>query len=108
MTNTKILVEEILLDEEMEKVSGGTTEEFIDIAKFLPKITRVRYGHEMKDFMNKDQAQDWLKTNLNIDAEIGLGKTFFNIPGKPNIYSRNGESLTHEEVLTELKTFFNK
>ena len=110
MTNTKIFAEEMLLDEELEKVSGGTREEFIDLVKILPKVVVPRYGNKnaRPEIMSKGQVEIWLKANLNIDAELSLGNRIFDRPGVANTYSIDGESLTHEEVMTELKTFFNK
>jgi len=44
------------------------------------------------------EAQAWLKDNLNIDADISVGNRAFNRPGKPNTYSRNGETISHEDA----------
>lgn len=51
------------------------------------------------------EVQTWPKDNLNIDADISVGNLSVKSPGKPNTCSRNGETISHEDVVAEAKNF---
>ena len=96
----------VLGDKELNEVVGGVRSEWADIAKLLPRVKQYLYGGSscMRAMCDKE-VQAWLKDNLNIDADISVGNRTVKSPGKPNTYSRNGETISHEDVVAEAKNF---
>ena len=96
----------VLGDKELNEVVGGVRSEWADIAKLLPRVKQYLYGGSscMRAMCYKE-VQAWLKDNLNIDADISVGNRTVKSPGKPNTYSRNGETISHEDVVAEAKNF---
>ena len=116
MTNEIILAEERLDMEQLDAVSGGTNREYAELGNLLPKVTRGHFGGKVirQEMVNKKQLTAWLKTNLNIDATISTDSGVFidhyddfGALGNPNTYTRNGESLSHSAVVTEVKQFLS-
>ena len=111
----KILKDELMNEEELENVAGGTNGEYKELRKLLPVIKYITYSpvfeesieHETSRYMYTDEVEGWLKQNLNIDANIDNGAWYnpLNSAGNSNIYSRNGQSLTHAQVVNEVKNF---
>ena len=106
---------EKLSDEELDNVAGGTNGEYKELRKLLPttlKSRKMRYHGTVSTnhMMNPDEVSGWLKENLNIDAQIDNGPWYnpFDSAGNPNVYSRNGQSLTHAQVMAEVKNFVGK
>ena len=68
------------------------------------------YRLESSRGMKPDEVSGCLKKNLNIDAIIDDGPWYnpFDSAGNPNVYSRNGQSLTHAQVIAEVKNFVSK
>ena len=83
--------EEILSDEELEKVAGGAVRECTDICKLAAEKDHVSLGLH--------QVQDYLKKYHNIDAKIDIGDVFACDNGNPNVYKYNGEIINHSQVL---------
>ncbi len=103
---TEIKEKAVLNDEVLNEVVGGVRSEYEDIAKLLPRVKQYLYGgSSYMRAMGYKEVQTWLKDNLNIDADISVGNRYFNRPGNPNTYSRNGETLSHEDVVVEVKNF---
>ena len=111
MKDDKILQDEIMSEEELDNVTGGTYDEYFDLDNILPynngMFTISDYRGKSKEYI-----QNWLKSNLNIDAKINAeftldeyGRAQDNIK---NVYSQNGQSLTHAEVIQKCKTFLGK
>lgn len=110
--------DEILSDDELDVVVGGTNGEYKALRNLLPTITFTQidiYNNKMfkvekTRYMDTNEVSDWLKANLNIDAKIDTGGWWnpFNSAGEANTYSRNGNSLTHEQVIGEVKSFLGK
>jgi len=96
----------VLGDKELNEVVGGVRSEWADIAKLLPRVKQYLYGGSscMRAMCYKE-VQAWLEDNLNIDADISVGNRAVKSPGKPNTYSRNGETISHEDVVAEGKNF---
>ena len=93
MKDKKILQEEILSDKELNGVAGGTVRESWEIFQVLNKKNAPSMGlYDMPGY---------LKKNFNIDAKID-GRPDWD-EGDANIYSRNGETLTHKQVLDIIK-----
>ncbi len=102
MKDEKILQEEIMEDEELDAVAGGTLNELRDLQKLFYHYTDVQRKKTVTVYKSADWIKKWLKSRLNIDAEINHKGGWFTSPGA-NSYSRNGESLTHEQVVAEIK-----
>ncbi|MBR0288548.1 MAG: hypothetical protein IJQ82_06170 [Selenomonadaceae bacterium] len=102
--------DEMLTDDELDKVAGGTYDEWLELAKFFPSgnwsngtsAGAVGIRASGKSYKDEDWIKDWLKRNLNIEAEID-GTRFLFYRGSRNTYTRNGESLTHEQVVKEVR-----
>lgn len=115
--NLKKINEELekMSDDELEQVAGGTNGEYKALRKLLPMVHYIKnlsffdqaVEHKKKRYMTTDEVEGWLKTNLNIDAEIddGFFLNPFDSAGDPNKYSRNGQMLTHGQVMDEIKRF---
>ena len=93
---------EQLSDEELDAVAGGTLNELRDLQKLFYHYTDVQRKKTVTVYKSADWIKKWLKSSLNIDAEINHKGGWFTSPGA-NSYSRNGESLTHEQVVAEIK-----
>ena len=99
MKDKKILQEEVLSDEELEKVAGGTVSETIDIVMAVGKVSD-KWGTNQRGFLCPESVARYLKERYGIDAT--LGGEFFDggtVSGEANQYSRNGELLTHQQVM---------
>ena len=107
----KVLDEEILNDEELEKISGGSVSETKQIKNALGKVYEVdgfqgNFNNpvKFKTYVPIDEVGDYLKKIYNIDATINFGiydpsDHDFVTEGATNKYSRNGQPLTHQQVL---------
>ena len=107
---TKIYAEEILLDEEMEKVSGGTVGELKELTsaivsnptlKFLGKANSHIPGANR---LLADAVENTLKDQLNVDADISLGALGTGMGSKKNTYRdfKTRQLLTHQDVLNRI------
>ena len=113
MSEEKIMNDEMMNNDELEQVAGGTNGEYKEIRKYLPvSYAPISNSCEVDIVipMRPDEVEEWLKENLNIDAKIDNGAWYnpFDSAGNPNVYSRNGQSLTHAQVVGEVKKFFGK
>lgn len=107
MADEKIFDNEILSDEELDNVAGGTSEETIAMINAIGYVReRTNYGDGRKFYtlLPPDEVASYLKKTFNIDATINLGRFNddvhqFEMGGKPNEYSINGKSLTQRQVL---------
>ncbi|MBR3747721.1 MAG: hypothetical protein IKN27_12250 [Selenomonadaceae bacterium] len=80
--------DEILSDEELDNVTGGTYDEVSELNDML-----APRNNDTARVMSEEELKNWLKENLNIDA------TFYNDKNTPNVYTRDGKTLTQSEVL---------
>lgn len=113
MMNEKIFINEIILDSDLDKVAGGTNGEYRELREILPTVMRIfysDYGDKHPNYMTTDEVSEWLKINLKIDAKIDAGAWYnpFDSAGSENTYSRNGQTLTHGQVVAECKQFLRK
>ena len=111
MTNTKIFAEEILLDEEMEKVSGGTIAELKELSDAILGNSKLKILGKMEShvpLLNREIAdivENTLKDHVNVDADISLGFLGTGVKSKKNTYRdfKTRQILTHQEVLNRIK-----
>ncbi|MBQ6142928.1 MAG: hypothetical protein IJI84_00285, partial [Clostridia bacterium] len=89
--------DELLSDEELDGVAGGTRDEYLTLTNILPM------GNTPIGRMTAKEAEEWLKRNLNIDATI-----YNKSDSTPNVYKRNGETLDHWDVYKECNKFLHK
>ncbi len=109
----EILKDEILKDEELDNVAGGTVSETNDLRRTIGEVRLVHgyYNNEPKDFytyLSIGEVAPYLKEHYGIDATINLGEYYlaghdYITEGAPNKYSRDGQSLTHQQVLDIIK-----
>ena len=117
MTNTKILAEEMMNAEELEKVSGGTVAEFTEIYAALEKkagtvgaiseglrtiLDHIPGGKIGKSVWNNGGvriAESLLKKCFGINSNMSIGWVGTGYRESGNIYSKNGKGLSHQEVL---------
>ena len=110
MTNTKIYAEEILLDEEMEKVSGGTVGELKELSDAILGNSKLKILGKIESHVPllngelADIVEDTLKDHVNVDADISLGALGTGICSKKNTYRdfKTRQILTHQEVLNRI------
>lgn len=104
--------DEKLSDEELDQVAGGTyaeAEELQALFGYTVGVSktgkkRIRTSSEIISY-NKSfsDVESWLKEHLNIDANLHYTHFWPWTKADPNTYSRNGVSLTHEQVVAEVK-----
>ena len=111
MTDEKKIAGEMLTDEQLNGVSGGTSDETKAIIDAIGNVTREReiicrntHGMEIgrvfrqeNDKLSYEEVEGYLKKNYGIDADISTGFLFYG--GRSNKYSKNGQNLTHQQVL---------
>ncbi|MBQ4403090.1 MAG: hypothetical protein II857_01640 [Selenomonadaceae bacterium] len=106
MADKDKIADEMLTDDELDQVAGGTGEETNELRSLfgfkINPLTEREYFRR-----NEDYVQFWLKNRLNIDATLNYKGGWFTSAG-PNSYSRNGESLTHAQVLEEAKKYIER
>ena len=100
--------DEKLSDEELDQVAGGTVGEYDELRDLFGTVKRHvssggRNAHTFEGRLNDEEIKSWLRSNLNIDAQINYKRWFPWQDGDPNVYTRNGQSLTHEQVVAEVK-----
>ena len=118
---TKIFEEEMMNAEELEKVSGGTVAEFTEIYAALEKkagtvgviseglrtiLDHIPGGKIGKSVWNNGGvriAESLLKDCFGINSDMKIGVLGSGWGEKGNIYSKNGKSLTHQQVLDIIK-----
>ena len=100
MAEEKILDGEKLEMEKLENVAGGTQWEVSELSNTLPNIydrhnnvTRPMVGFEIRN---------WLKEELNIDATLNYGQV------NKNAYTKNGQNLSHGEVMSIIHKHLKK
>ena len=113
MADEKILDNEILNDEELDNVAGGTFFETRDLRNAIGRVYLVKsyYDNQPIQFYSKlppNEIAGYLKSHYDIDATLSFGKYnsevgLYEPGGDPNTYSRNGQSLTHQQVLDIIK-----
>ena len=111
MTNT-ILKNEILSEEQLDTVNGGTVGEFNELISAIVKnpffnaLGKIA-GHV--PFGNEHLIEDVTKEldNMGIKASIDLGWHGTGINSKNNKYTDkySGESLTHAQVLKKIENY---
>ena len=99
MKDEKILQDEILSEEELEQVAGGTPGETADDSRFLNVLLQGtkyhqcdRYGSFRIFFNQRGEINDVAK------SWESLGIKFFHGEGLSNIYSLNGKNLSRDEA----------
>ena len=108
---TKILAEEMMNAEELEKVAGGKVAELEELTeaiihnstwKFLGKANSHIPGANR---LLADAVEDTLKDYLNIDADISLGAFGTGAGSSKNTYRdmKTGQYISHAEVLDRIK-----
>jgi len=97
--------DELMSDEELDQVAGGTNGEYDALRNAIGKVEvyrnllATRVQEKTVGLVGVDYMKKYLKQHYEIDAEISLG--FFG--GSANVYKRNGESLSHQQVLDMIK-----
>ena len=108
-----IMINEMMSIDELDMVNGGTYGEYKELANLLPKISCSDEYIMPQDIViienptrkrNPDEVASWLKEKLGIDAKIDIGGWWnpLNSAGKSNVYSRNGQNLSHSKVISEI------
>ena len=114
MTNTKIFAEEILLDEEMEKISGGTVVELEQIVRTFYKNSNCRdfLGATSAHFpgasiLTAEYIESFMSNEMGIDANISVGVGGTGICSKKNTYRdlKTGKFISHDEVLKRVENY---
>ena len=119
MTNTKIFTEEILLDEELEQVSGGTCAELHELTKAAMGNSKIlQYCAGAAELASKykvgclgniplSYAMESLLGELGVKAKISIGAFGTGGGENPNTYRNkiSGASLSHAEVVDRVRNY---
>ena len=99
MADEKILQDELMSDEELDQVAGGTNGETASDSRFLNSLNGScdRYGtwriqHEDHDNEIRDA---WKR--VGVDVKIRTGNLFTG--GSDNVYSINGKEVSRTEAI---------
>ena len=112
MMNTKIFANEILIDEEMEKVSGGTVGELEQIMRTFYKNSTCRdFVSGMSthfpgaSILTAEYIESFMSKEMGIDANISVGVGGTGAWSKKNTYRdiKTGKFLSHDEVLKRVE-----
>ena len=107
---TEILKDEMMNDEQLDMVAGGTVKELEELVEALQSNSVARglgkaYSHipGVSEAIKYGVARDLF--NMGIEADISVGFCGTGIGSKNNKYrdTSTGKSLTHAEVLNRLK-----
>ena len=113
MAEEKILNEEQLSDEELEKVAGGKVAELEELTEAIIHNSTLKFLGKANSHIpgaNRllaDAVEDTLKDYLNIDADISLGAFGTGAGSSKNTYRdmETGQYITHQDVLDRIKQF---
>lgn len=102
----EILENEILSDDELDNVSGGTTHETLEIISYIGKVYCA--GTNESGYLKPESVARYLKLRYGIDATISwdITKTDYGTclgEGSPNQYSRDGQTINHQQVMAIIK-----
>ena len=99
---------EMLTDEELENVAGGTNVESADDSKFLNSLLAGTRYHQCKCYSAKDLADD-IETRLDVllswesvGIEVKLGDS------SKNLYLLNGKEISRDAALAHAKKTVGK
>lgn len=98
---------EMLTDEQLDQVAGGTVKQFEEICGAMAKNPTLKALLEgtshipLGNLASRDIVEHILKDKLNIDADISLGWGGTGLFSKDNKYTdlSTGQSISHQEVL---------
>ena len=121
MTNTKILAEEILLDEELENVSGGTGDQLHELVHALMGNNKILQGiasagelatkYKLGCIANIPlaYAMEGVLNELGVKAYISVGWLGSGTNEVGNSYQNKitGKGLSQAEVVDRLKNYGN-
>ena len=102
---------EMLSDDELEKIAGGTVGELEDLTKAMldkwPVLEKLGIGAAHTPGTNHLLAKEIsniLRNDMGIEANINLGWGGLGISSDPNTYKEisTGKSLSHSEVLSRI------
>ena len=122
---TKIFAEELLLDEEMEKVSGGTVGELKDLTNAMSGNSNCRnfvsgMNAKCRDFvrgistdfpgtniLKAEHIESFMSKEMGINAHISVGIGGTDVGSEKNTYRdiKSGKFLSHDEVLKRIANY---
>ena len=113
MKDEKVLNEEVLSEEELEKVAGGKVAELEELTEAIVHNSTLKFLGKANSHIpgaNRlvaDAVEGILKDQLNIDADISLGAFGTGAGSSKNTYRdmETGKYMTHAEVLDRIKQF---
>ena len=111
MADKDKFADEVMSDEELDQVAGGTVAEFDEICSamannpFVKKILGASSHMPVGNVINKEVVKYFLKENLNIEADISIGVLGTGIGSYHNTYKDLTEKryLTHAEVIKRVQ-----
>ena len=113
MKDEKVLNEEVLSEEELEKVAGGKVAELEELTEAIVHNSTLKFLGKANSHIpgaNRlvaDAVEGILKDHLNIDADISLGAFGTGAGSAKNTYRdmETSKYMTHAEVLDRIKQF---
>lgn len=109
MSEDKIYDDELMTEEELDKVAGGTYLEWMDIQKAV----NTNYALSGEMFCSKDKIINILKDTFGINIEIHEESEYDFTPnglvikGRANVYTdiKTGEQIPHDEVVKRITNY---
>lgn len=108
------LKNELMKDEELEDVAGGTVTEFGEICGAMANnfaLSNLLKGSShlpVGNLVQREIVVAILKNKMGIEADVSLGLLGTGIGSENNTYKdlcNDGKPMTHDEVLNRIKTY---
>ena len=97
------MTNEILNEEQINQVSGGTCQETDDLIELLGKVKKVEsHGEKYYRKLHRWEVADYLEVHYGIITETHCGFLFFSDGAKNTYRNLTGKSLTHKDVIVRI------
>ena len=95
---------EVMSDEELDQVAGGTTGQTLEIINLIGRV--VKDGNYDRN-LGFWEVADYLRNNYKIEAQIFYDTDYLGtgLGNKANTYTHNGKTITHQQVINVIKAY---
>ena len=107
MKDDKILQDELMTDEELDKVAGGNSSECFSISMYISVNDDLRKQFN-GDYQDTAYLKKFLHDKLGIDAELNMNEAdFYNQSANANKYkdAETGKYITHYDVIHRISSY---
>ena len=100
---TNVMAIEMMSDEQLDQVSGGTCQETDELIDLIGEVRKVESrGKKSYRKLHRWEVADHLEVHYGIIAETHCGFLFFSDGAKNTYRNLTGKSLTHMDVITRI------